>query len=68
MRELGKADPPEIAVFTNREGRFGVPGLAPGKWQVVMNDEDKSSYQVDIPGDAEGVLTVGELRPSAEGN
>ncbi|HEY8591646.1 MAG TPA: fimbrial biogenesis outer membrane usher protein [Sphingomicrobium sp.] len=65
IREIGKKDAREVAVFTNREGRFGAVGLAPGRWQIQMNDEQKSSFVIDIPRDAEGVLTVGELRPSA---
>lgn len=53
-----------IALFTNREGRFGVTGLAPGRWRITMNDDAASTFIVDIARDAEGVLSLGDRKPS----
>lgn len=53
----------EAAIFTNREGRFGATGLAPGKWLARMNDDNRSLFEIVIANDAEGVVTLGELRP-----
>jgi outer membrane usher protein len=54
-----------VGLFTNREGRFGASGLAPGRWLITMNDDAGSTFTLDIGKDAEGVLNLGELRPSA---
>ncbi|MFC7537260.1 fimbrial biogenesis outer membrane usher protein [Sphingomonas sp. GCM10030256] len=52
------------ALFTNREGRFGASGLAPGRWRITMNDDAGSTFVIDIGRNAEGVLSLGELKPS----
>ncbi len=54
--------PAPITVFTNRQGRFGITGLGPGRWLIRMNDTG-STFVLDIAEDAEGVIKVGELRP-----
>jgi outer membrane usher protein len=56
-----------IGLFTNREGRFGAVGLAPGRWRVEMLDDQKSVFTIDVPKDAEGVLRVGDLAPAGNG-
>lgn len=54
----------EISLFTNREGRFGATGLGPGRWVISMNDDLNSTYIIEVRKDAEGVLAVGDLKPS----
>jgi outer membrane usher protein len=49
-------------VFTNREGRFGISGLAPGKWRIEMLDDRKSKFEIEIPKDAEGAVRLGEIK------
>jgi len=49
-------------VFTNREGRFGIGGLAPGKWRINMLDDKKSVFEITIPGNADGLVRVDELK------
>ncbi|WP_120717442.1 fimbria/pilus outer membrane usher protein [Tsuneonella amylolytica] len=52
-----------VTVFTNRQGRFGAAGLAPGKWRIEMLDQNKSIYVIDIPADASGVVKLGDINP-----
>lgn len=63
----GPADREPVVLFTNRVGRFGASGLAPGVWRIEMNDPNKSVFVVTVPENTEGVFDAGELRPS-EGN
>ena len=53
-----------IALFTNRDGRFGASGLAPGRWRITMNDEAGSTFLIEVGRDAEGVLSLGDMKPS----
>jgi outer membrane usher protein len=56
-------DHPPVTLFTNRLGRFGATGLAPGQWRLEMLDDAKSVYLIDIPKDAKGVVRLGEIKP-----
>ncbi len=60
--ELAHPERPPITVFTNREGRFGIGGLAPGKWRIEMLDDKKSSFVLTVPADADGILRVDDLK------
>ncbi|GAA0735221.1 fimbrial biogenesis outer membrane usher protein [Sphingomonas japonica] len=51
-----------IALFTNASGRFGLTGLAPGRWTITMLDADRSTYDLVIQS-AEGSVAMGDLRP-----
>ncbi|MFM5947764.1 MAG: fimbrial biogenesis outer membrane usher protein, partial [Novosphingobium sp.] len=53
--ELSHPDRAPVTVFTNRQGRFGATGLAPGQWRIEMLDANKSVYVITIPQDAEGI-------------
>ncbi|MET0376683.1 MAG: fimbrial biogenesis outer membrane usher protein, partial [Rhizorhabdus sp.] len=64
ITELGQPTREPLTVFTNREGRFGAVGLAPGRWRIELGDEGKSTFVIDVPDDAKGILQVGELRPA----
>lgn len=61
--ELAHPERPATTIFTNRQGRFGATGLAPGQWRITMNDDRKSVYILDIPADAEGIVRAGEIKP-----
>jgi outer membrane usher protein len=54
----------KVTLFTNREGRFGAVGLAPGKWRVEMVDDQHSVFVIDVPARAEGVLRLGDIKAS----
>lgn len=64
--ELAHPDRPPVTLFTNRQGRFGASGLAPGKWRIEMLDQNKSVYIVTVPKDAVGVVKLGEIVPEKE--
>jgi outer membrane usher protein len=66
--ELAHPDNPPVPIFTNRDGRFGAPGLAPGKWRITMLDPQKSGFTIDVPAKAEGILRLGDLTPSEHGD
>lgn len=65
-REVAHPEREGITVFTNRQGRFGAAGLAPGQWRVEMLDDARSVFIIDVPADTQGVLRLGEIRPSGE--
>lgn len=60
-QELSKPDRPAVTVFTNRQGRFGLTGLAPGQWRIEMLDARRSTYLIEIPEDAQGIIRLGEI-------
>lgn len=64
--ELAHPDRPAVTLFTNRQGRFGATGLAPGQWRIEMLDAKKSVYVITIPEDAEGVVRLGDIKPVKE--
>ena len=67
-REANKENGHKVELFTNRVGRFGALGLAPGHWIVEMPTEpEPSRYVLDIPEGLVGLHNAGELRPSGSG-
>lgn len=67
-RELAHPEREPVTVFTNRDGRFGLVGLAPGRWRIEMLDEARSIFVIDVPQSPDGVLRLGELTPSRNGD
>ena len=65
-REVAKPDRPGVTVFTNRVGRFGATGLAPGQWRIEMLDAAKTVYVIDIPAESQGIVRLGEIAPTKE--
>ncbi|WP_271439477.1 fimbrial biogenesis outer membrane usher protein [Pontixanthobacter luteolus] len=65
ITEVDKDNPMSYEIFTNREGRFGIPGLAPGKWRLEMLDDDRSSAEITIPDNPEvNIVRLGPIRTS----
>ena len=60
--EVAHPEHPAQTVFTNRQGRFGATGLAPGKWRVEMLDAARSTFEIEIPQKATGVVQLGEIK------
>lgn len=56
---------PTAVVFTNRVGRFGAQGLAPGRWQVRMNTDPPTLFAFEVPEGTVGLYRAGEVRPAA---
>src|SRR5690606_37944240 len=61
-RELDQPEREPIAFFTNREGRFGVIGLAPGRWLLQTTGGAPLSYILEVP-DTRDTLAAGDLPP-----
>lgn len=61
--EVAHPERAPTTVFTNRDGRFGASGLAPGKWRLEMLDAKKSKFEFTISDDAEGIVRLGEITP-----
>ena len=61
--EVSKPDRPAVTVFTNRQGRFGATGLAPGKWRIEMLDAKRTVFEIEIPESAENIVRLGDITP-----
>lgn len=61
-RRLHDPKSPAVQVFTNRTGRFGATGLAPGTWRVSF--ADGHYYDIVITRAQGSLADLGELRPS----
>ncbi|MBI1404079.1 MAG: hypothetical protein GC147_12825 [Porphyrobacter sp.] len=63
-REIdAKGEPRKIELFTNRVGRFGLSGLAPGRWEIVTATQPPLTYVLEIPADGENLIRLGEIEP-----
>ncbi len=56
-----------VPFFTNRDGRFGLVGLAPGTWRLQTVGSDGRTYEIRIP-ETRDTLAVGDLRPGGAAN
>jgi outer membrane usher protein len=61
-RRLNDSHSPAVQVFTNRVGRFGATGLAPGTWRISF--ADGRYYDVEITESQGSLANFGTLRPS----
>ncbi len=61
--EVAHPEREPVALFTNADGRFGVTGLAPGRWRIAMLDPEESLFEIVVPENAEGVLRLGDVSP-----
>jgi outer membrane usher protein len=54
----------QVAVFTNAAGRFGIDGVAPGRWIIEMAAEPGSvRYVIEVPKGTDGLFRAGTLSP-----
>ena len=53
-----------VALFTNSAGRFGATGLAPGRWTIVLNDADQTTFAFTIAEDVDQTVALGDLVPA----
>ncbi len=61
---LDEPDAVEVEIFTNRNGRFGGSGLAPGRWEIRTVTGTPLRYVVTIAPGGDTLLTdVGTLQP-----
>lgn len=59
--EIDKPEREPVPFFTNREGRFGLIGLAPGRWRLELPAAN-AEYLVAIP-QGERSISLGEVTP-----
>ncbi len=60
---LDRPETPPVEVFTNRTGRFGASGLAPGRWRIRLLTGEPLDYVIEVPSSQELILDVGRIRP-----
>lgn len=65
-RSLDIQGAPEVQMFTNRVGRFGASGLAPGRWRLSMNGG--LNFDMEIRKEQGNLIRIGALRPNNEEN
>lgn len=63
--EVAAPDREPLPIFTNRDGRFGLSGVKPGRWRIEFRTEPVTVYFVEIPIDATGLARVGDIIPSS---
>lgn len=62
--ELAHPDREPVTFFTNRDGRFGIVGLAPGDWRLQTVGASKLTYELRIS-EGQDAITVGDLTPGS---
>lgn len=63
--EVVAVDDPQgkpLELFTNRNGRFSVEGLKPGRYELRLYADPKAAVRFEIPKDKAGVYEIGVLR------
>jgi outer membrane usher protein len=54
----------QVAVFTNKAGRFSAEGLSSGKWVIEMaTDDAPTRYEIEVPQGTDGLFQAGILQP-----
>lgn len=61
----GDAEFGERRLFTNHAGRFGLPGLTPGKHYMVKFSGIDETFEIDVPEQARGIVNVGTLHTTS---
>ena len=64
--EVAHPERPKLTIFTNRDGKFGLPGFAPGKWRFDMLGDDMLHYVIDVPRAAPNIVRLGDLQPTKD--
>jgi outer membrane usher protein len=59
--EVGRPDGPKVTVFTNREGRFALSGVRPGRWIIEMPTSPPTRYEISVPETADGIVRMGNV-------
>ncbi|WP_233543234.1 fimbria/pilus outer membrane usher protein [Sphingomonas edaphi] len=63
-KRLNDPSSPTVEIYTNRDGRLGASGLAPGYWLI---DAGGYQYPLTIRAEDGALLNVEELRPNSKG-
>jgi outer membrane usher protein len=52
-----------LALFTNRDGRFGISGVRPGRWIITLQTDPPARFLIVVPDGASGAVKAGAIRP-----
>ncbi len=63
-RRVGDANSPAVSIFTNRAGRLGASGLAPGTWEITAAG---ATYRFTVADDQGTFINLQTLRPTGRG-
>jgi outer membrane usher protein len=61
--ELAAPEREAVPFFTNRDGRFGLTGLAPGRWRLSL-PQTGAAYEIVVP-EEEASVRLGDLSPAS---
>jgi outer membrane usher protein len=61
--ELAHPERPALQFFTNRDGKFGLSGVAPGRWRIALGADGAAHYLITIAHASTGILRTGDLKP-----
>jgi outer membrane usher protein len=61
-RRVNDPDSPTVGVFTNRAGRFGASGLAPGQWRMTF--AQGRYFDIEITESQGSLVNFGPIRPT----
>src|SRR3546814_4992647 len=64
VTELAEPEREKISVYTNAAGRFGISGLRPGRWRIIMLTEPPLTYILEVPDDSAEVINRSEEHTS----
>ncbi len=59
--ELAHPEREPIPFFTNRDGRFGIVGLAPGEWRLQTAGTPGETYRLQVP-ETQDTVAAGETQ------
>jgi outer membrane usher protein len=66
-RPIGKPGDPGVPFFTNSTGRFAVMSLKPATRYVVTLRDGSGHFEIDVPSDTSGLVTMGTIKLEAGG-
>lgn len=66
-RPIGKPSDPGVPFFTNSTGRFAVMSLKPATRYVVTLRDGSGHFEIDVPSDTSGLVTMGTIKLEAGG-
>lgn len=53
-----------VSFFTNSAGKFGIEGLAPGRWVIeIANEGESLRFALEVPAGETGLFKAGTLKP-----
>ena len=63
LRPADRSGASEISFFTNRQGRFRIEGVRPGRWTLTIHGMDDRPKTLTVPADSGDTIDLGEVKP-----